>query len=360
MSAPLPTTLEGLLLESQRLFTKVSNADFHDDADKDFTTVRAKASLEFLQTRVAHEGVFSANEEVGEIATPMIPMLAADFYLGSLMIKLPFTSPQVRLKVLKQAEALLFKYLDTCERLQLFDEADREAWHAMRKDGERSTSGHRQPFNREQKIEKFRRQKRNQQKMREIEDELERAEGKDCEDDSESDGMKRERSMLLLASLASDALDGVSGVSKEMEMLEHLVKAREQGEAGPDGARANALRNEHDSKHKVGLEVTHISRVAGNLQIRKEDVRADVFKPTVALPTMTIEQFGDIELERARARQEVEKDPSSARRRYKQLEMDGDEDDEDLVEQAAHHDRAWDDWKAENPKGSGNKANKII
>lgn len=58
--------------------------------------------------------------------------------------------------------------------------------------------------------------------------------------------------------------------------------------------------------------------------------------------------------------QEVEKDPSSARRRYKQLEMDGDEDDEDLVEQAAHHDRAWDDWKAENPKGSGNKANKII
>lgn len=36
----------------------------------------------------------------------------------------------------------------------------------------------------------------------------------DCEDDSESDGMKRERSMLLLASLASDALDGVLGVSK--------------------------------------------------------------------------------------------------------------------------------------------------
>lgn len=39
--------------------------------------------------------VFSANEEVGEIATPMMPLLAVDFYLGSLMIKLPFTSPQV-------------------------------------------------------------------------------------------------------------------------------------------------------------------------------------------------------------------------------------------------------------------------
>lgn len=58
--------------------------------------------------------------------------------------------------------------------------------------------------------------------------------------------------------------------------------------------------------------------------------------------------------------QEVQKDPPSTRRRYEQLEMDGDEDDEDLVEEAAHHDRAWDDWKAENPRGSGNKANKII
>lgn len=58
--------------------------------------------------------------------------------------------------------------------------------------------------------------------------------------------------------------------------------------------------------------------------------------------------------------QETHKDPPSMRRRYEQLEMDGDEDDADLVEQAAHHDRAWDDWKADNPRGSGNKANKII
>lgn len=58
--------------------------------------------------------------------------------------------------------------------------------------------------------------------------------------------------------------------------------------------------------------------------------------------------------------QETQKDPPSTRRRYAQLEMDGDEDDAELVEQAADHDRAWDDWKAENPRGSGNKANKII
>ncbi|CBJ30104.1 conserved unknown protein [Ectocarpus siliculosus] len=363
MSTPLPSTLEGLLLEGQRLYTKVSNADFDGDEDRDYTTARAKAALESLQMGVAREGVFSANEEVGEIATPVLPLLATDFYLGSLMIKLPFTNPQIRLKVLEQAEALLFKYLDTCERLQLFDAADLQAWQAMLKEAERSTSGDRQAITREQKIERFRRQQRTQQKMKEIE-ELLRTEGKDCEDEGEGDGMKRERSLLLLAGLASEALDGVSGMSKETEMLKHLVKAREQEGAGPDGQHARARRDEDDSIRSNGLEVTHISRVGGNLQIRKEDVRANVFKPTVALPTMTVEEFGEIELERATERTQQEaaaqKDSSSTRRRYDQLEMDGDEDDEDLVEQAAYHDRAWDDWKAENPRGAGNKANKII
>lgn len=58
--------------------------------------------------------------------------------------------------------------------------------------------------------------------------------------------------------------------------------------------------------------------------------------------------------------QEVEKGPSSTTRRYNQLEIDGDEDDEELVEKAVHRDREWDDWKDEHPRGSGNKANKII
>lgn len=40
-----------------------------------------------------------------------------------------------------------------------------------------------------------------------------------------------------------------------MEMLEHLVKAREQGEAGPDGQRAGARRNEDIAKRNNGLEV---------------------------------------------------------------------------------------------------------
>lgn len=40
--------------------------------------------------------VFSSNEEVDDVDTSMLPMLGADYYLGSLLLKLPFTSPEVR------------------------------------------------------------------------------------------------------------------------------------------------------------------------------------------------------------------------------------------------------------------------
>ena len=82
---------------------------------------------------------------------------------------------------------------------------------------------------------------------------------------------------------------------------------------------------------------------------------------------MTLEQFADIEVAAALKRETfsaasaaaaataTHKDPT---RRYEQLERDGDEDDAAAVERAAANDRAWDDWREDNPKGSGNKLGK--
>ena len=60
------------------------------------------------------------------------------------------------------------------------------------------------------------------------------------------------------------------------------------------------------------------------------------------------------------ARAQRQKDAPPGNRRIKQLEEDGAEDDEALVEEASYHDRAWDQFKDDNPKGCGNKANKRI
>lgn len=69
----------------------------------------------------------------------------------------PSSLVQVRHDMLKRAETLLFRYLDTCERLFLFEEADLGAWQSICKDGERSITGSvREPITREQKVERFR------------------------------------------------------------------------------------------------------------------------------------------------------------------------------------------------------------
>ena len=92
---------------------------------------------------------------------------------------------------------------------------------------------------------------------------------------------------------------------------------------------------------------------------RRDEISSGVFRPGWNLPTMTLEELGDIERAGARRRAEEQRDAEAGAmfrpRRYDQLERDGMEDDDGLVEASANLDREWDDWKDENPRGSGNK-----
>lgn len=93
--------------------------------------------------------------------------------------------------------------------------------------------------------------------------------------------------------------------------------------------------------------------------IQRTDIADTVFRPSWNLPTMTLQQLGDIEhadaIHRAEQQRYNESQALFQPRRYDQLVRDGMEDDTNLVEQSAKLDREWDDWKDENPKGCGNK-----
>jgi hypothetical protein len=92
---------------------------------------------------------------------------------------------------------------------------------------------------------------------------------------------------------------------------------------------------------------------------RRDEISSGVFRPGWNLPTMTLEELGDIERAGAMRRAEEQRDAEAGAmfrpRRYDQLERDGMEDDDGLVEASANLDREWDDWKDENPRGCGNK-----
>jgi hypothetical protein len=107
--------------------------------------------------------------------------------------------------------------------------------------------------------------------------------------------------------------------------------------------------------------LTHITQnpATGQLDIRREEMRGRVFQPGWNQPTMRLDEWAEIEVRRAREREArqaaAEIQIRTQPRRYDQLVKDGMEDDQDLVDASAALDRKWDDFKDENPRGSGNK-----
>ena len=74
---------------------------------------------------------------------------------------------------------------------------------------------------------------------------------------------------------------------------------------------------------------------------------------------MSLEELAEKEVAAAMERDEKQKlaeaSQKDAPRKYEDLVRDGMEDNSDLVDASADLDRRWDDFKDENPRGSGNK-----
>jgi len=92
---------------------------------------------------------------------------------------------------------------------------------------------------------------------------------------------------------------------------------------------------------------------------QRQNIKEGIFKPSWNLPTMSLDELADREraeaIQRSQNQKIAEEQAIYKPKRYEQLVKDGMEDNEELVEASAKLDREWDDWKEENPRGSGNK-----
>ena len=331
-----------------------------EKSDSGDTEARAKAAstLERLKKAIERESIFSSNESVDDVDTEDLHLVTVDYYLGHVLLSMPFKAPAERLAALEKSEASMYKFLLDCERYGLVGKEDLESIREM----ESGSEGDLPPGRaRERKIGRLRRQQASSKKMGELKEELRSVLDQKSSDPARAvreEGLKREVGLLKVESLAREALNEMSTSSREKEMLARMVQMA--GVANPDQEADMRVRRSvpEEEANRKGLEVTHISKVNGELEMKRETIRANIFKPTVAPPTMTVEEYGEIAYKKAMERAEREKNAPKPDRRYKQLVEDGDEDNEELVDIASKKDRDWDDWKEDNPKGWGNKANK--
>ena len=80
-----------------------------------------------------------------------------------------------------------------------------------------------------------------------------------------------------------------------------------------------------------------------------ERIRSEVFRPSHILPTMTVEQAGEIERREMMERQLAQAE-NAARRAREESEMTREEREERDLAKA----RSWDEFKDDNPFGHGN------
>ena len=208
------------------------------------------------------------------------------------------------------------------------------------------------------------------------------------DDDVESDieELQRDNVLLLIKCAIWHVMDEIPLLKQELEF--HLYRKNSHGSLELDqrtsssisdprmkdrqvkSTRHNYSKNSYDNQLRkpvhTPIELTHLDVVNGQLRVRREEIKKNALFHNPNLPTMSIEEFAHLEYQDMKARErkesELQKTKTDAdyRYKYKQLIEMGKEDNEALVDIATIEDRAWDDWKDENPRGSGNKAGKLF
>ncbi|KAK9665240.1 hypothetical protein RND81_14G099600 [Saponaria officinalis] len=386
-------TLPSLLEQARKIHHLAS------DSSVDQESIRKGCEiLQQCEEMIGKLGLFSSNETKDDISTANLKYLLVPYYLGELTEKI---QQEDRLPVLKASQAKLKEFVSFCETMELVPEEELEY----------SAQGGSNNFadKRARKIARFKRQRAAASKLSEIMERRERR-GRSTraaalstpveageEDVFDDDGDEEREAWLTTISLAiCKALDLLEMLKKEEEMLAAVKERRSQdggfspaileerarkAEAWHRNAASRAqytrpaqpitcatfaqdvlegrasVSQAHEHKHQP-LLLGPTSLVGGNMTTERERMVAQVFQPSHRMPTMSIEEAGEKEMEmmnqwQERTKQFIEESTSSWHNDAPKLGPPGpdDEDDDAAVERA----RAFDDWKDDNPRGAGNK-----
>ena len=321
--------------------------------------------------------------------------MLCEFYLAEVVSRTRAPDPAARAPFAAEAADALEAFLRRCEVHDLLTpEAKRQREGLKRqREGQNADPG----TARADKVARFRRERAIRARLEELESTRRRRaeeallnadwDDEDPDDASPEDEVEeRERWTLLIEDAVAKSLDNVAHLARELEMIaarDELAAARPAGPraAGgvnapgrgvytlmPDGAvvpgfndassgNASSIGGQPTGRQtaSVPAELMESLRrmygtgVAGGSARSAERIRSEVFRPSHILPTMTVEQAGEIERREMMERQR-EQAENAARRAREESEMTREEREERDLAKA----RSWDEFKDDNPFGHGN------
>jgi len=279
---------------------------------------------------IIENALFSSNEELTDYSSNSLKYLSVPFYLGELYRRIPYTVSQDRLNALKQSKSYKEKFISTCIRLGILSKSYIDAYQ-----NETTANAENK---REEKIRRFRREKDiNQLLQNLLQEKLKKGIDEEHEDDSD---FERKTSILILENQSIKTIDSLSTLNQEIEIIIHMITEMEKN----GGVMPAVSRPAEPRPPRPPIIITDPRQI----------VRDNVFKPGWNLPTVSIEQAAEIDYQDMIERDTRQKE--AERKKSQKLVKEYGDDEEEAEELKKTRD--FDDFKDQNPRGSGNTGTK--
>ena len=274
----------------------------------DLTQENVNLALEIansIKKTIASEALFSSNELLEDLPTEHIPLLLTPYYQAQVLLH--NNDQTKRQESIQYAEACFEEFLENLDSYRVIEEDFKLRWKSAKDP------------TRDQKIQEFKQKK-------ELQAAIENLEQRGQED-------LRELYQKQLELAAVESLNQLRFIKLES----HLLLMKDQPLPKPKQSSApQVLKIDESNIHQLPSMLS-----SSSLSSVKEQLKAQVFKPAHNLPTMTVEEYGEM-----KAKQMQEQTPPPPQE---------DSDDEEAQEKKRKKQADWDDWKDAHEKGAGNR-----
>ncbi|KAG5638983.1 hypothetical protein H0H81_008203 [Sphagnurus paluster] len=396
MSVPLPV----LFSRSLSAASKALKFPIVDDAAQEL--VRSSLTdLQTLSSRIAGLSLFSPNETVEDISTIDLIYLLVPYLLSEVHGRVRTTEREERISLLRQAQKDLESFLSHVENYEIVSE-DERALYVQRPSAIVDPSKRR-----ELKIRQYKKEKDLQARIETVRKRRSQilltednptefdliasllpssssSKSSDNDDDDLDSGTEdiiREATLLLVRLFYGQSHSQLESLNQELELLLTAPPSPPQKPRPGEDQRGKGRTSDKDMwkldaprlnlgpdgkgplMDSTGKPLRPFTILPGSSNAAdRARFQAQVFGPGHSLPTMSIEEYLQIERERGKivtgGGPASEAKPTSSEQLTLEAEMDGTSDGAEKEETKRQKDENWARFTDENPKGAGNTMNR--
>ncbi|KAF9276051.1 TAP42-like protein [Linnemannia elongata] len=346
-------SLAQVFQKAEVLFLDIQKSTLASNSDEYQSKVNQSIRGFELSSRMVRQlSLFSENEFMEDISTKDLRFLLTEYYLGELFLKR--VTPD-RLADLNSGKEHLDHFLLQCETHDILTPSDKKYLEQLTTNAPKDAA-----TRRGEKIARFKREKEMRNQIEEFHKILGTTNsGYEGELSSELEDQYRDFVILHLQYAIFQTMEQLVSIQQEIPMLQQMAE-RKAAQGSNDNRAAN---RSADDARDGKVDSSTIWNATGPLMDpqgrplrpfmitnKRAEMMKGVFRPGHSLPTMSIEEYLDQEMERGNFLSGGTEEPKK---------KEADDNDEDAINAETIKARNWDDFKDDNPKGWGNKGGRI-